>query len=71
MKELKKENIYSQIHYEIPIHLQTAYKKINRKDLKITEKISKNILSLPFYPGIQKKQIDRIFKVIKKNKVLI
>ena len=26
MKELKK-NIYSQIHYEIPIHLQTAYKK--------------------------------------------
>ena len=43
MKELKKENIYSQIHYEIPIHLQTAYKKTKRKDLKITENISKNI----------------------------
>ena len=70
MKELKKKNIYSQIHYEIPIHLQTAYKKTNIKDLKITENISKNILSLPFYPGI-KKQIERIFEVIQKNKVFI
>tara|TARA_B100001057_G_scaffold196744_1_gene197496 strand:- start:141 stop:1256 length:1116 start_codon:yes stop_codon:yes gene_type:complete len=71
MKELKKKNIYSQIHYEIPIHLQTAYKKTNRKDLTITENISKNILSLPFYPGIKKKQIDRIFDVIQKNKNFI
>ena len=71
MKELKKKNIYSQIHYEIPIHLQTAYKKINRKDLKITEKIAKNILSIPFYPGIKKKQIKHIFEIIKKNKNLI
>ncbi len=71
MKELKKNNIFSQIHYELPIHLQTAYKKINQKDLKVTEKISKNILSLPFYPGIKKKQIERIFEVIRKNKNFI
>ena len=71
MRELKKNNIYSQIHYEIPIHLQTAYRNINRKDLKITEKISKNILSLPFYPGIKKQQIQYIFKIISKNKALI
>ena len=71
MKELKKKNIFSQIHYEIPIHLQTAYKKTKRKDLKITENISKNILSLPFYPGIKKKQIERIFEVIQKNKFFI
>ncbi len=71
MKELKKNSIYSQIHYEIPIHLQTAYKKIKKKDLKVTEKISKSILSLPFYPGIKKKQIERIFEVIQKNKAFI
>ena len=36
MKKLKKENIYSQIHYEIPIHLQTAYKKTKRIKFKIS-----------------------------------
>tara|TARA_Y100000591_G_scaffold329459_1_gene358083 strand:+ start:1288 stop:2403 length:1116 start_codon:yes stop_codon:yes gene_type:complete len=71
MRELKKRGIYSQIHYEVPIHLQTAYSKKREKDLKTTEKISKNILSLPFYPGIKKKQIDRIFNIIKKNKDFI
>ena len=71
MREFKKNGISSQIHYEIPIHLQTAYKNTNKKGLKITEQVSKNILSLPFYPGIKKKQIERIFKVIQKNKKLI
>ena len=71
MKELKKNSIYSQIHYELPIHLQTAYKRINKKNLRVTEKISKNILSLPFYPGIKKKQIERIFEVIQKKKAFI
>ena len=71
MREFKKNGISSQIHYEIPIHLQTAYKNTNKKGLKITEQVSKKILSLPFYPGIKKKQIEHIFKVIQKNKVLI
>ena len=70
MKELKKKNIYSQIHYEIPIHLQTAYKKTNIKDLKITENISKNILSLPFYPGIKKNKLSVFLKLFKKTKFL-
>ncbi len=71
MKKFKKEGINSQIHYEIPIHLQTAYKNTNKKGLKITEQVSKNILSLPFYPGIKIKQIERIFEVIQKNNILI
>ena len=71
MKKLKRNKIYSQIHYEIPIHLQTAYRNIYKKDLKITEKISKNILSIPFYPGIKRQQIRHIFEIIRKNKNLI
>ena len=53
------------------LYIYKSYKNINRKDLKITEKISKNILSLPFYPGIKKQQIQYIFKIISKNKALI
>ena len=62
--KLRKKNIQTQIHYKIPIHLQTAFKHLNYKkgDLPVTEFLSKNILSLPFYPGINKKKINYLFK---------
>ena len=56
--KLEKRGIYAQIHYEIPIHLQKSFKhlKYHVGDLPVTERLSKNILSLPFYPGISKKK---------------
>ena len=67
-KELLKKNINTQIHYEIPIHLQSSFNHLKYKkgDLPITEQLSKNILSLPFYPGIEKKKINYLFKNLKK-----
>jgi len=66
--ELFKKKIITKIHYEIPIHLQDAFKHLKYKigDLPVTEYLSKNILSLPFYPGIEKRKIDYLFKSIKK-----
>jgi dTDP-4-amino-4,6-dideoxygalactose transaminase len=66
--ELFKRKIFTKIHYEIPIHLQDAFKHLKYKigDLPVTEYLSKNILSLPFYPGIEKRKIDYLFKSIKK-----
>ncbi len=71
LKKLKEKNIETQIHYEIPIHLQKVYKKFKNSNLKVTNDISKKILSLPFYPGITKNQIEYLFKVIGRNKKLI
>ena len=71
LKKLKENNIEAQIHYEIPIHLQKVYKKFKNIKLRITENISRNIISIPFYPGIKKNHINHIFNVIKKNKNLI
>ena len=67
-KKLEKQNIYTQIHYKIPIHLQTAFKylKYQKNSLPVTEKISNKILSLPFYVGIKNQEIKRIFKSIEK-----
>lgn len=66
-KYLLKYKIFTQIHYKIPIHKQTAYKfQKKQKDLKITEFVSKRILSLPFYPGINKKEIVYLFHCFKK-----
>ena len=67
MDEVTKEKkIYPGIHYPKPIHLQPAYKKILNKEeyLPITEKVSKEILSLPIYPEISIKDVIKVSKTI-------
>ena len=67
-KKLLSYKIYTQVHYKIPIHLQTAFKHLKYKkgDLPITEKLSKSLLSLPFYPGISMNKVRYIFETLKK-----
>jgi len=62
IKKLKNNNIITGIHYPTPIHKQGFYKnrKLNTKDLKITEKISTQIISLPMYPEIKLEQLKKI-----------
>ena len=66
-KRLEKRNISSQIHYKIPIHLQSAfgYLKYKKNSLPVTESVSKKILSLPFFIGIKDSEIHKIFKNLK------
>ena len=69
-KKLLKKNIHTQIHYKIPIHLQDAFKHLNYKkgDLPVTETLSKDLLSLPFYTSIKIDEIKYIFETL--NKIL-
>ena len=62
IKKLKQNNITIGIHYPIPIHKQGFYKKTKAdiKNLEITEKISKQIISLPIYPEIKLEQLKKI-----------
>lgn len=63
----KKKNIGSIVYYPIPLHLQGAYKKLNYKkgDFPIAEKLSQEVISLPIYPYINKKQIEYAAQTIK------
>ena len=61
---LKKKNIYAGIHYPLPNHLQKPFRKYNKSELPITEKISKEIVSIPNYPLLKPSEIDKIIKVI-------
>ncbi|MFY9227303.1 MAG: DegT/DnrJ/EryC1/StrS family aminotransferase [Blastocatellia bacterium] len=65
---LHKNNILASIHFPLPIHLQPAYK--NRlaliKPLPITEKIAKEIISLPIYPELTKKEVNIVIDQITK-----
>lgn len=68
MKYLKNNNIFCNISYPFPIHLMKAYKKFNKKNnnLKNTEKLSKEIFSLPMYPELSMEKINKIIDTINK-----
>ena len=59
---LKKRNIFPGIHYPIPIHLQPAYigRLKTSEKMHNTEKISKEVLSLPIYPELKDEEIKYI-----------
>ena len=63
---LLKKGIETAIHYPVPIHLQPAAKKLNYKrgDFPVTEKQSKEILTLPINQYLNKKDILYVCKII-------
>ena len=70
---LFKNEIDTAIHYPVPIHLQPAAKKLGYKvgDFPVTEKQSKEILTLPINQYLEKIDLERIISVVNQfqNKV--
>lgn len=66
-EEMKKKGIGVLIHYPIPIHLQDAYAELGYKrgDLPVSEKLADEVLSLPMFPHMTKKQIEYVCKTLK------
>jgi len=62
IKKLLSKNIQTRVIYPYPIHKMKAYK--SSKKLKNTEKFSKGIFSLPLYPHIKKKKIDKVIRCL-------
>ena len=61
---LKDNGIETIIHYPIPPHKQEAYKEYNHLSLPITEKIHREVLSLPISPVMSREQAERAVSVI-------
>lgn len=59
-KYLTDCSIQTLIHYPIPPHRQKAYREFNNLSLPITEKIHKEVLSLPISQIIPLKEIEEI-----------
>ena len=59
IEELKLRNIGTSVHF-IPTHHFSAYQNVRKTDLRATEKISKQIVSLPLYPGLADEDVDYI-----------
>jgi len=65
-KYLSDNGIQTMIHYPIAPHKQKAYKELNTLALPITEKIHKEVLSLPISPVMNDEEIKKVVEVINK-----
>ena len=66
VKILIKKGISARVYYPKPVYKQPLYRKLGYKcSAPISEKISKQILSLPVYPGLTKRELDFIIEAIK------
>ena len=64
---LRQKGIETLIHYPKPIFQQQAYRFLNYKesDLPMTHKVTMMILSLPLYPELQMKELEKICDTIR------
>jgi dTDP-4-amino-4,6-dideoxygalactose transaminase len=65
-QKLKEEGIATGIHYPVPLHLQPAYEhyQIPSSSLPITEKVAKEVVSLPMYPELAAAELESVVNAI-------
>ena len=63
VSHLSKNNIGVAIHYSVPIHKQPLY-AVYRFNLPISEKFSREVLSLPSHPGLKDDDVKLICEKI-------
>ena len=72
--KLKEKEIPTMIYYPIPLHKQIVYKdyNFNVDDLKVSEELTKKVLSLPMHPYMTNEQVDsiseQVIKVVKEHR---
>jgi dTDP-3-amino-3,4,6-trideoxy-alpha-D-glucose transaminase len=59
---LRDRGISTGRHYPVPIHLTSAYAGLGhgRGDFPVAERLAREVLSLPMFPGITRAQLDAV-----------
>lgn len=65
-KLLDEKGISTGIYYPLPLHKQEAFKEYKKGKFPVTEKIVKEIFSIPVYPELTDKQVKYIVNTLKK-----
>ncbi len=65
-EKLADVGIQTGIHYPIPCHLQPAFSDLGYEmgDFPYSEKLAKQILSLPMYPGLTSSQVKEVAAIM-------
>ncbi len=66
LDKLQKNDIGYGIHYGIPAHVQESVKALGvNVSLPVTEKIAKEVVSLPVHPLLSREQVEFVISVIR------
>ena len=65
---LNQNNIETIIHYPIPTHKQKAFESWNSLSFPITEKIHKEVVSLPISPVMNSEEVDYVISILNRYK---
>ncbi|EOV9550248.1 DegT/DnrJ/EryC1/StrS family aminotransferase [Cronobacter sakazakii] len=65
---LHKKDIDTLIHYPVPPHKQRAYSEYNSLNLPVTEKIHREVLSLPMDPNMSQYEVDYVIQCMNEYK---
>jgi dTDP-4-amino-4,6-dideoxygalactose transaminase len=66
IKKLTDRGVPTAVYYPRPLHLQSAYNKypISPSGLKISEKLSKTVFSIPMHPYLDMASQEKIIKLL-------
>lgn len=64
---LSRRNIFTALHYPVPLHLQKAYEAMKgyNGSLAVAERAAQEILSLPMFPGLSEEQQSQVVEGIR------
>jgi len=65
-KKLSEQGISTGLHYPVPLHMQKAYDSLRHapEDFPVTLRTSREILSLPMFPGLTEDQVRRVVEAL-------
>lgn len=64
IKDLRKNKIGFGIYYPKPLHFYNHLKQFGHNDLKNSENLVQEVLSLPIHPALENKDLEKIAKVV-------
>ncbi|MBZ5661837.1 MAG: DegT/DnrJ/EryC1/StrS family aminotransferase [Acidobacteriia bacterium] len=61
-ERLAGRGVASTVYYPVPLHLQPLYASLGGKpgDLRVSERASREVLSIPIYPEMTRAQVERV-----------
>ncbi len=67
--ELQQQGIISMVYYPLPLHLQPVYQELGYQEghLPVAEQASREVLSLPMFPGITQSEQEQVVYGLKDN----
>jgi dTDP-4-amino-4,6-dideoxygalactose transaminase len=63
-RHLESRDVSSDIHYPIPDHRQPAYSALSAVELPETERLAKEILTIPCFPEMEEEEISRVIDAV-------